>query len=75
MTRLKIQTIENSNGVILPDELMQRLNVQAGDTLYVSEAPDGSLRLTAYDPAFGAQIDAAKQGASVYRDALRKLAD
>jgi hypothetical protein len=47
-TPLKITKIGNSAGVILPKEVLARLRVGLGDSLYVSEAPDG-IRLTASD--------------------------
>jgi putative addiction module antidote len=48
---LKIMAIRNSAGVILPRELLEKLKVEKGDTLYVVETPDG-VQLTAYDPVF-----------------------
>ena len=41
--KLKITTIGNSVGVVLPRELLARLRVEKGDTLYVTELPDGEL--------------------------------
>ena len=38
---LKITRIGNSAGVVLPKELLARLRAGVGDTLFVSEAPDG----------------------------------
>jgi death-on-curing protein len=40
-TQLKITKIGNSAGVVLPKELLSRLRVGPGDTLYATEAPDG----------------------------------
>ena len=47
--KLKITAIGNSAGVILPKELLARLRLGKGDTLYALETPDG-VRLTAFDP-------------------------
>ena len=74
MTTLKIRAIGNSLGVVLPKEVLTRLNVKGGDNLFVTEAPDGSVRLTPYDPAFEAQLRVAREGMKKYRNALRKLA-
>ena len=70
---LKITKIGNSAGVILPKELLARLRAGVGDTLFVSEAPDG-VRLTSHDPDFAAQMDVAEQIMREDRDILRVLA-
>jgi len=70
---LKITKIGNSAGVILPKELLARLRVSVGDTLYASEAPDG-VRLTAGDPDFTAKMELAEQIMREDRDILRVLA-
>jgi hypothetical protein len=44
---LKLRKIGNSVGVVLPKEALSRLNVAEGDTVALTEAPDGSLRVTA----------------------------
>ena len=70
---LKIRRVGNSLGVVLPKEALNRLNVQAGDQLYITEAPDG-FRLTAADPEFARQMEIAEKGMKRYRNALRELA-
>ena len=72
--KLKITTIGNSAGVILPKELLARLRVDKGDELYVVETPDG-IRLTSFDPVFAAQMEVAKQVMREDRELLRKLAE
>ena len=74
MTSLKVRQIGNSLGVVLPKEALGRLNVAAGDMLYLSEAADGSMRITPYDPEFDAQMRAARKGMRKYRNTLRELA-
>ena len=71
--KLKITTIGNSAGVILPKELLARLRLEKGDDVYVLETPDG-IRLTAYDPELAAQMEVAEQIMRERRDLLRKLA-
>lgn len=71
--KLKITTIGNSAGLILPKELLARLRLDKGDALYAVETPDG-LRLTAYDPELAAQMDVAKRVMREDRAVLRKLA-
>lgn len=74
MTQIKVRPVGNSLGVVLPKEALGRLNVKEGDVLYLTEAPDGSMRITPYDPAFDAQMQAAREGMGKYRNALRRLA-
>lgn len=70
---LKITKIGNSAGVILPKELLAQLRVGPGDTLYVTEAPDG-IRITAADPGFETKMTLAEQIMREDRDILRVLA-
>jgi len=70
---LKITKIGNSAGVILPKELLARLRAGIGDSLFVTEAPDG-IRITAADPDFATQMDVAEQIMREDRNILRALA-
>lgn len=70
---LKITKIGNSAGVVLPKELLAKLRAGVGDTLYVSETPDG-IRITAADPTFEAKMALAEQLMRKDRDILRVLA-
>lgn len=75
MTRkLKLTAIGNSTGVILPKDLLERLRVSRGDDLMVLETPDG-IKLTAFDPEFGRQMEIAERIMREDRDLLRKLAE
>lgn len=73
MTTLKLTQIGNSVGVILPKEVLARLKLEKGDTLFVSESPDGVL-LTPYSPEFEEQMAAARRIMKTRRDVLRELA-
>ncbi|WP_188824006.1 AbrB/MazE/SpoVT family DNA-binding domain-containing protein [Novosphingobium indicum] len=72
-TPLKITKIGNSAGVVLPKEVLAKLRVGLGDTLHLTEAPDG-VRLTATDPDFAAKMDVAEEIMREDRDILRVLA-
>ena len=74
MTVVKVTTIGNSTGVILPKEILHHLRVERGDSLYVLETPNG-IELSPYDPEFAAQIEAAERVMREDRDVLRRLAD
>jgi putative addiction module antidote len=72
-TALKLTKIGNSVGVILPKEVLARLRAGLGDTLYVTEAPDG-VRITASNPDFEAKMALAEQIMREDRDILHVLA-
>lgn len=74
MTQLKVRQVGNSLGVVLPKEALARLNLREGDALYLTEAPDGSMRITPYDPAFETQMRLARDGMGKFRNTLRELA-
>lgn len=71
---LKITTVGNSAGVILPKELMARLRVKKGDVLYATETPDG-VQLRVFDPDFAKQMEVAERVMHENRDLLRRLVD
>ncbi len=72
--KLKITTIGNSAGVILPKELLARLRLEKGDELYVAETPDG-IKLMPHDPDFAAKMEVAERIMREDREVLRRLAD
>lgn len=71
---LKLTTVGNSTGVVLPKEILERLRVGRGDFLYIVETPDG-IELTPYNPDFAKQIELAEDVMREDRDVLRKLAE
>jgi putative addiction module antidote len=71
---LKLTTIGNSTGVVLPKEVLQRLRVEKGDNLYMLETPNG-IELVPYDPAFVTQLEVAERVMREDRDVLKKLAE
>ena len=73
MQMLKLTQIGNSLGVVLPKEILTKLRVEKGDSIYVTETPDGFV-LTPYDPAVAAQVEAGRQFMRDYRDAFHELA-
>ena len=73
MAALKLTQIGNSVGMILPKELLSKLGVGRGDTLYAIEQPDG-IKLTTVDPDFEAQMDVARRVMRERRAVLRELA-
>ena len=72
-TKLKITSIGNSAGVILPKEVMEKLRVEKGDTLFLTETPNG-IELTAHDDEVERQMEIAEKIMRENRNLLRKLA-
>lgn len=73
MSALKLTQIGNSVGVILPKEVLARLKVEKGDTVYLTETPNG-MALSTTDPGIAQQIDAARGIMKRRRAVLRELA-
>ena len=60
MQHVKITAIGNSAGIILPKEVLARLKVDKGDTLFLVETPEG-YRITPHDPVFEQQRAVARR--------------
>lgn len=73
MIALKLTKIGNSVGVVFPRELLARLHVEAGDTVYLTESPEGA-RFTPYNPNFAGQMQTAERIMKKRRSVLRELA-
>ena len=73
MTALKLTQIGNSVGVILPKEVLARLKLEKGDTVFVTDAVNGVM-LTPYSAAFDEQMTAARRVMKKRRAVLRELA-
>lgn len=73
MVALKLTKVGNSTGVILPKEVLAKLQLGQGDTVYLTDAADG-MRITPYDPDFERQMALARRVAKKRRNALRELA-
>ena len=73
MYPLKLTQIGNSVGVVLPKELLARLHVEKGDTVYATESTEG-FTLTPYDPEVAKQVEAGREFMREYRDTFHELA-
>jgi len=69
-----IRKIGNSEGVILPKELLERMNVKTGDQLQIVETGKG-IALEPIDDSFERQMKAAREMMNKYKVALQKLAE
>jgi len=73
MTALKLTQIGNSVGVILPKEVLARLKLEKGDTVFVIDAANG-VTLTPYDPEVDEQLKAGRAFMHEFRYTFHQLA-
>ena len=73
MLKVKLTNIGNSVGIILPKETLIKMKVSKGDTLFLTEDPEG-YTLTPYEKDFDQQVKIAESVMSKYRNALHELA-
>jgi len=73
MVELKVRKFGNSLGVVLPKEVIQRLQTGNGERLFLIEAAEGDYRLTPYDPAFEKKMKKADEIMGRYRNTLHAL--
>ncbi|GES49837.1 putative addiction module antidote [Rhizobium sp. ERR 1071] len=68
-----IRKIGNSEGVIIPKEVLHRLGLKNGDALEIREV-NGNIELVPERADLAEQLRAARLGMQKYRAALRELA-
>ena len=73
MVKLKVTTVGSSTGVVLPKEVLARLNIEKGDSLFLTDAPDG-YRITPYNPDFDRQMTLVRRVMNERRNVLSELA-
>jgi putative addiction module antidote len=73
MVKLKLTTVGSSTGVVFPKEVLARLKIVKGDTVFLTESPDG-YRITPYDPEFERQMELARRAMRERRNVLKELA-
>jgi putative addiction module antidote len=73
MLKVKLTSIGNSVGVILPKEALAKMKVAKGDTLFLAEEPEG-YSLSPYEKNFDEQVKIAEGVMNKYRNALHELA-
>jgi putative addiction module antidote len=72
--KIEIRKIGNSDGLLLPRELIQRLDLKRGQELHITELAGGGFQAMPYDPDFEKTMEIADQVMDKYRDALAALA-
>lgn len=71
---ITLRKMNGSLGTTFPQEVLDKFNLKEGDALTVVVMEDG-IKLMAYDPEFEQVMEAYRQGASEYRNAMQQLAD
>lgn len=72
--KIEIKRIGNSEGFILPRELLQRLGLKRGQELHITELPGGGFQVLPYDPDFAKTMEIVDEIIDEYRDTLAALA-
>ena len=73
MLTVKLTTIGSSTGLIVPKEVLERLNLQEGDSVLLTETPEGYLLTPGSEP-IRRQMEIAGDIMRRYRNTLRELA-
>lgn len=73
MQGIRLTQIGNSVGLILPKEVLARLKLEKGDTVFLTDTP-GGIAITPNDASFETQMDAARKIMKARRNVLRELA-
>ncbi|MGK7867019.1 AbrB/MazE/SpoVT family DNA-binding domain-containing protein [Falsiroseomonas sp. E2-1-a20] len=73
MATLKLRAIGNSVGMVLPKDLLARMNLAEGDTVQVVESGDGLL-LTTMPQETEAQLELGREMMKRYRESFAALA-
>lgn len=73
MLKVKVTSIGNSMGILLPKEALSKMKANKGDTLYLVESSDG-YTLTPYQQDFEEQLDLARNIMNRYKNTLKALA-
>jgi len=70
---IKLRKVGNSVAMIVPKQVRQKMGVEEGDAVYLTETPDG-YRISPYDPEFSRQMKLAREVQAKHRAALHELA-
>jgi putative addiction module antidote len=71
--QLRLRQAGGSVSATLPKEMVDRMRLRAGDDVFAVDTQDGIL-ITPYDEATAMALEAGREGARRYRNALRRLA-
>lgn len=71
--KLELKKIGNSTGLILPKELLARFGLSQGDSVIITEGPDG-LKISRDVQDLERGMEIARKAIKTYRAALTELA-
>lgn len=71
---IKLRKIGNSVGIVLPKEALAHLNATEGDSVTVTEGPEGTLHLSPYSAEVARQMEVVQEVMKRYRHTVRELA-
>lgn len=74
MTALKLTRIGDAVGVILPEDVLARLKLAQGDTVFMTEAANGGVLLTAQDPSVDEQVALGREFMQEFHETFKELA-
>ena len=74
MFALKMTKIGNSVGAVFPKEALAELGVDKDDMVYVTDAPEGAVTMSSYDPRVARQLALGEEVMDEFRDTFRALA-
>lgn len=73
LKQIRLRQAGGSVSATLPKEMVDRMQLTAGDEVFAVDTADGIL-ITPYDETTAHALEAARAGARRYRNALRRLA-
>jgi putative addiction module antidote len=73
MHKVKLTSIGTSTGIVIPKDVLSRLNVEKGDFIYLTEGADG-ITLSAFDPELSEELELGRKFMGKYRETYRALA-
>ena len=71
--QVRLRQAGGSVSATLPKEMVDRMRLRPGDDVFAVDTPDGIL-ITPYDEVTARALEAGREGARRYRNALRRLA-
>jgi putative addiction module antidote len=71
---LQVRRIGNSLGLILPKNLLARLDLKEGDKLHVIEQTERGLKISPYDPKHAKAMEIARRAFRTYANTFKALA-
>jgi antitoxin component of MazEF toxin-antitoxin module len=74
IVKIEVKKIGNSDGFILPREIMQRFDIRRGQQFHITELAGGGFQFLPYDPDFEQTLEIADEIMDEYRDTLATLA-